>query len=327
MLGYPEGALRTAEDLAALPVGIGPKLVPLKALADVRGEDVPPALYREDDRELFLIYGKQHNEADQASAKTRPCARKKSRKDVAEWLKARPAPVAAASDSDSSSKPVVAFEDAEIDLHDALRQLATAVGLSILLIFITLVIQFGNVVNALLVLVAVPLGFIGVLASLFVFRSTLSLNSVLGVILLNGIAVANSIILVDFLKRLVDRGFSPVDAAIEAGRKRLRPILITSLTTILAMLPIAAGLGEGGRILQPLGIAVSGGLWVSMGLTLFVVPALQVAYLQRQGRSQGAHRAATARHSLLAPEVISGAGIAQRGLALWFSAKAAGRAT
>ena len=141
-------------------------------------------------------------------------------------------------------------------------------------------IQFGDVVNALLVLVAVPLGFIGVLLSLFIFRSTLSLNSILGVILLNGIAVANSIILVDFLKRLVDRGLSPRDAALEAGRKRLRPILITSLTTILGMLPIALGVGQGGRILQPLGIAVSGGLWVSMGLTLFAVPALQVAYLE-----------------------------------------------
>jgi predicted RND superfamily exporter protein len=117
------------------------------------------------------------------------------------------------------------------------------------------------------------------LVSLFVFQSTLSLNSVLGVILLNGIAVANSIILVDFLKRLVDQGMDPTQAAIEAGKKRLRPILITSLTTILGMLPIAIGMGEGGRILQPLGIAVSGGLWVSMGLTLFVVPALQVSYL------------------------------------------------
>jgi HAE1 family hydrophobic/amphiphilic exporter-1 len=105
------------------------------------------------------------------------------------------------------------------------------------------------------------------------------------VILLNGIAVANSIILVDFQKRLFDEGKSPIEAALEAGKKRLRPILITSLTTILAMLPVALGLGEGGRILQPLGIAVAGGLWVSMGFTLFVVPALQVAYLSRLKQS------------------------------------------
>jgi HAE1 family hydrophobic/amphiphilic exporter-1 len=66
----------------------------------------------------------------------------------------------------------------------------------------------------------------------------------------------------------------------EAARTRLRPILITSLTTVLGMLPIALGLGEGGHILQPLGIAVAGGLWVSMGLTLFLVPSLQVSYLE-----------------------------------------------
>jgi multidrug efflux pump subunit AcrB len=167
-------------------------------------------------------------------------------------------------------------------MHEALKPLGFAVGLSIVLIFLTLVFQFGDIVSSLLVLVAVPLGFIGVLVSLWAFKSTLSLNSVLGVILLNGIAVANSIILVDFLKRLVDRGVSPEDAAVEAGRKRLRPILITSMTTILGMLPIALGMGDGGRILQPLGIAVSGGLWVSMGLTLFVVPALQVAWLRRR---------------------------------------------
>jgi len=176
--------------------------------------------------------------------------------------------------------PSIHFEDAEVELHQALHQLEIAIGISILLILFTLIVQFGNLMNALLVLMAVPLGFIGVLLSLFLFHSNLSLNSALGVILLNGIAVANSIILVDFMKRLVDEGMPPSLAAVTAGEKRLRPILITSLTTILGMLPIAFGLGEGGRILQPLGIAVSGGLWVSMALTLFVVPALQVSYLE-----------------------------------------------
>lgn len=267
-LSYPQSAVSTVEELGALPIGIGSKLVPLKALARVGIEEVDPTIYREDERELFKITGRQneeHKSEGTASLKT-------AQELVAKWQSTRKDP----------SGPIVTFEDAEKDLHDALKQLGVAVGLSIVLIFITLVIQFGDVVNAVLVLVAVPLGFIGVLLALFVFRSTLSLNSILGVILLNGIAVANSIILVDFLKQLVDRGEKPFQAAIEAGRKRLRPILITSLTTVLGMLPIALGLGEGGRILQPLGIAVSGGLWFSMALTLFVVPALQVAYLDKK---------------------------------------------
>jgi HAE1 family hydrophobic/amphiphilic exporter-1 len=155
-----------------------------------------------------------------------------------------------------------------------------------------MVMQFGSISEPILVLAAVPLGFIGVLISLFVFQSNLSLNSALGVILLNGISVANSIILVDFTKKLFASGMSPVNAAVKAAKTRLRPILITSLTTVLGMLPIAFGLGDGGRVLQPLGIAVSGGLWVSAFLTLFVVPTLHVMYLRSLQR-RAAHTSMT----------------------------------
>ncbi|MCK6600130.1 MAG: efflux RND transporter permease subunit, partial [Bdellovibrionaceae bacterium] len=118
------------------------------------------------------------------------------------------------------------------------------------------------------------------LTSLTLFKSNLSLNSALGVILLNGISVANSIILVDFIKELKSRGLSPRKAAVEASKARLRPILMTSLTTVLGMLPIALGFGSGGKILQPLGISVAGGLWVSMLFTLYFVPTLQTYYFE-----------------------------------------------
>ena len=121
--------------------------------------------------------------------------------------------------------------------------------------------------------------------SLFVFQSSLSLNSGLGTILLNGIAVANSIILVDFIRRLFQSGKDAKTATLEASIARMRPILMTSMTTVLGMLPIAMGLGEGGKILQPLGIAVCGGLWVSMLLTLYLVPALQYLYLSRNEKT------------------------------------------
>jgi HAE1 family hydrophobic/amphiphilic exporter-1 len=277
-LRYPDGLASSVEDLASLPIGVGSKLVPLKALTRIAIEDSPPTIFREDERELVAITGRK-NETDDRSVADKGL--KLAEQVVADW-KAKQASAA----SSGRAQPAVYFEDAEVELNDALKQLAIAVALSILAIFVTLLIQFGSFMSALLVLVAVPLGFIGVLTALTVFRSTLSLNSVLGVILLNGLAVANSIILVDFLKRLVDQGMDPVEAAVTAGRKRLRPILITSLTTILGMLPIAIGMGDGGRILQPLGIAVSGGLWVSMGLTLFVVPALQVSYLTLRSRRQ-----------------------------------------
>lgn len=282
ILRYPQGLVTGIEDIAALPVGIGGKIIPLKALTEVETRESAPMIYREDQREIFLVKGRQ-NQGE--GNKNNEAALAKAHALVADWEAKRPKP------APDKMLPTVTFEDAAKDLNDAIHQLTTAVALSILLIFLTLLFQFGTLIEPLLVLVSIPLGFIGVLVSLFVFRSTLSLNSILGVILLNGISVANSIILVDFIKRLVDGGKAPREAAVEAARKRLRPILITSLTTVLGMLPIALGRGEGGHILQPLGIAVSGGLWVSMGLTLFLVPALQVSYLEwRASRHLGERR-------------------------------------
>lgn len=274
-MAFQKAAVTSIEDLAAFPIGLGGKIVPLKALASVERKALPPLMYREDGDDVVLIYGRLKRGEEGKADETL----KKAEALVNGWKATHDDPL-------TKSGTAIRFEDAQKDLNNALRQLAIAVTLSILLIFVTLIIQFGSIMNALLVLVAIPLGFVGVLASLWLFHSTLSLNSVLGIILLNGIAVANSIILVDFLKRGVDEGRPPREAAINAGRKRLRPILITSLTTICAMLPIAIGFGEGGKILQPLGIAVAGGLWVSTILTLFVVPALQVDYLSwRKKRS------------------------------------------
>jgi HAE1 family hydrophobic/amphiphilic exporter-1 len=274
-LRFPEAYVKTPDDIGSLPVGAAGKLMPLRGLVQVAVESAKPPIYRENGRDMFQIIGRNNSSSDGKS--TDKSYLVQAQKIADEW-KVRDS-------SKQGNRPSIVFEEADKDLNEALKQLSVAVALSVALIFITLVVQFGSFMNALLVMVAIPLGLIGVLASLFVFRSTLSLNSALGVILLNGIAVANSIILVDFQKRLFDEGKSPIEAALEAGKKRLRPILITSLTTILAMLPVALGLGEGGRILQPLGIAVAGGLWVSMGFTLFVVPALQVAYLSRLKQS------------------------------------------
>ena len=264
-MAYPQDRVSSAEDLAALPIGIGGKLIPLKALAEVQVQETQPANYRENGKDLAVIYGREDKEKEQESA----ADLKKATELVANWNEGR-----------QDNGAIVGFEDSQKDMNEALRQLGMAVALSVFLIFITMVLQFGDVMNSLLVIVAVPFGFIGALISLYVFHSTLSLNSVLGVILLNGIAVANSIILVDFLKRLVDMGVKPERAVLESAKKRVRPILMTSLTTGLGMLPIALGFGDGGRILQPLGIAVIGGLGVSTLMTLFVVPALQTSYLQ-----------------------------------------------
>jgi HAE1 family hydrophobic/amphiphilic exporter-1 len=264
-LTYPSQRVSSVADLESLPVGVNGKLIPLKALAEIRRHPAVPDSYRENNTDIINISARIAKGMESEI----PTLAKKTTDVVNKWKM----------ENEHKHTSVVTIADADKELNEALKQLSFAVALSVVLIFITMVFQFGDIVNSALVLVSIPLGFIGVLLSLFVFQSTLSLNSVLGIILLNGIAVANSIILVDFLKRLVDQGMNPNEAAIVAATKRLRPILMTSMTTGLGMLPVALGFGEGGRILQPLGIAVVGGLSFSMLTTLLIVPSLQVSYL------------------------------------------------
>ena len=271
-VSYPTGTLSTKEDLESLPIGVGDKIVPLRAIVDIKLDEAKPRTYREDGRDLVIINAKRNKGedhlVDSSLAQAKEIAEEYRKKDL--------------SSLGLTSKPMFYFEDAAKDLNDALKQLSTALALSLLLIFLTMLLQFGDIGHCLIIMVAIPLGIFGGSLSLWMFDSTLSLNSVLGIILLNGIAVNNSIILVDFILSLVREGFTPKEAAILAAQKRLRPILITSLTTILGMLPIALGMGEGGKILQPLGLSVAGGLWFSMLFTLFIVPMLEVLYLKRK---------------------------------------------
>ena len=168
----------------------------------------------------------------------------------------------------------VSFDNPQEEMDSALRSLFIALGASVALIYLVLALQFNSLRLPLVILVTVPLGFIGVVVSLYVFKSTLSLNSLLGTILLAGIVVNNAIIMIDFYIRMAVRHENKKEAIIRAAQLRFAPILITMLTTILGMLPLAIGFGGGSNIVQPLGIAVSGGLFISTLFTLFVIPAV-----------------------------------------------------
>ncbi len=271
LMKYPNASIGSKEDIEALPLKINEKLIPMSALAEIIYQRASPNVYRENGRSNYAVYGKakkgEESQIDDFTKKVNQSF-EQFKKEYKEKY-------------DIKSGVSISLENSQVELDQALEQLVKAILMSIALIFLVLLFQFGSVIHTLIVLTAIPLGLMGVLFSLWVFGSTLSLNSALGIILLNGIAVANSIILVDFIKKLVEeKGMAPVPAAIEASKKRMRPILITSLTTILGMLPIALGLGEGGKILQPLGISVAGGLWASMLFTLFIVPSLEVIYYQ-----------------------------------------------
>ncbi|MGB9456974.1 MAG: efflux RND transporter permease subunit [Bryobacteraceae bacterium] len=153
-----------------------------------------------------------------------------------------------------------------------------AVGLSLsgLLLYLILVAQFRSFKDPFLIMLAIPMGFIGVLVILPLTGTTLNVMSLMGVLMLVGIAASNSILIVEFTHRLEEQGFTPEDAVISSCRVRLRPILMTSLATIIGMLPMALKMGTGSEQYAPLARVIIGGLLASVVLTVFIVPA---AYL------------------------------------------------
>jgi len=166
------------------------------------------------------------------------------------------------------------FGGEEEAIQETNRTLFIVTLLAIFLVFVVMAVQYERLANPLVILVAVPLALIGVGAALLITGTTLSAPVLLGVILLVGIVVNNAILLVEYIEIGISKDQAPFDAVVEAGKIRFRPILMTTLTTVCGMLPLAIGLGEGSELMRPLAIAVVGGLLVSMFLTLFIVPSL-----------------------------------------------------
>lgn len=151
----------------------------------------------------------------------------------------------------------------------------TVIFLAIFLVFVVLAVQYERVSSPVVILASVPLALVGVVAMLWITGTNLSAPVMLGVILLVGIVVNNAILLVEYVELgRREHGLAPLEAVLEAGRVRFRPILMTTLTTVLGMTPLAVGIGDGSELMQPLAIAVIGGLLVSMVLTLFLVPSI-----------------------------------------------------
>ena len=167
------------------------------------------------------------------------------------------------------------FGGEEEVIRETNRTLMTVTLLAIFLVFVVMAVQYERLANPLVILTAVPLALIGVGAALLITGTNLSAPVLLGVILLVGIVVNNAILLVEYIeigKR--EKNLKPFDAVVDAGAIRFRPILMTTLTTVCGMLPLAIGMGEGSELMRPLAISVVGGLLISMLLTLFVVPSL-----------------------------------------------------
>lgn len=155
--------------------------------------------------------------------------------------------------------------------------------LAVVLLYLILVAQFQSFVDPFIILIAVPPGLMGVLLILYTTNTTLNVMSLMGVVMLVGIAVSNSILIVEFTRHLRQDGMAVLEAVAVACRVRLRPVLMTSLATIIGLMPMALKLGAGSESYAPLARAIIGGLTVSVILTVFLVP---VAYsLVYRGRN------------------------------------------
>jgi multidrug efflux pump subunit AcrB len=161
-------------------------------------------------------------------------------------------------------------------MQESFRSFAIGLSLSAVLLYLILVAQFRSFKDPLLIMLAVPMGFVGVLLVLPLTGTTLNVMSLMGVLMLVGISASNSILIVEFAHRLEEQGRSVEEAVITSCRVRLRPILMTSLATIIGMVPMALKLGTGSEQYAPLARAIIGGLTASVVLTVFIVPA---AYL------------------------------------------------
>jgi HAE1 family hydrophobic/amphiphilic exporter-1 len=149
-----------------------------------------------------------------------------------------------------------------------------ALGFAVMLMYLILVVQFGSFLDPIAIMLSLPLSLIGVVLALLITGDTINIMSLIGVILLFGIVAKNAILMIDFAKWGRERGMDRRTALIEAGRIRLRPILMTTFALIAGMIPVALGRGEGADFRSPLGRAVIGGVITSTLLTLVVIPTV-----------------------------------------------------
>src|SRR6266511_2445851 len=168
---------------------------------------------------------------------------------------------------------------------EAFGGLMFAAILAIALVYMILASQFKSLLDPLVIMFSVPLGITGVFVALYLTGTTLSVNSFMGIIMMVGIVVSNGVLLVDFARVLQGRGVPLLEATVLAGKTRLRPILMTTIATIVGLFPMALGIGEGSETNLPLARAVIGGLTISTVFTLFLIPALYT-FLERFSKHQ-----------------------------------------
>ncbi len=189
-------------------------------------------------------------------------------------------------ETDIPSGVIVAISGAIQDQMDAAMDIGLLMLLSLVLVYLVMASQFESLKMPFIIMFSIPFAFSGVALALWLTGTTLSLISGIGAVMLIGIVVKNAIVLVDYINLMRERGMELYEAVAISGRSRLRPVLMTSLTTILGMLPLALSVGNGSELWSPMGIAVIGGLVFSTIVTLVIVPIVYVIFARRGERSK-----------------------------------------
>ena len=170
-------------------------------------------------------------------------------------------------------------------INNTLRDLVTMILLAVALIYLIMVAQFQSWLSPFIVIFTIPLAFTGGLLALWAARMEISMIAMLGFLMLSGVIVNNGIVFVDYVNQLRQSGMEKREALLEAGKTRLRPILMTTLTTVLALVTLAMGMGSGAEMLQPMAVVMIGGLTYATLMTLFVVPSLYDIFQRRPMRT------------------------------------------
>ncbi len=250
----PESRGHTA-DLSRLPLLVtgpeGPTTVPLGHLASIRPSVGPSRIDHLDRQRVISV---------QANTEGRPLS------DVVGDIEARLSTIQMPAGYTFSQGGQTR------DQIEVFTRILTALGVAVVLMYLVLVVQFGSFLDPLAIMLSLPLSLIGVVGALMLTGDTLNIMSMIGVILLMGIVAKNAILLIDFAKWAEEKGTPRREAIIEAGRTRLRPILMTTFALIAGMVPVALGQGEGADFRAPLGRAIIGGVITSTVLTLLVIP-------------------------------------------------------
>ena len=245
----------TIEDIKKISVPVKEVLIPLSSIADIVKSYGPNMIYRKDRNRVTTVY---------ANISEKPL------NEVMSEIKYKmnnqifiPAGISINYAGD--------FED----MNEAFNQLILALILALVLVYSIMASQFESFIAPLIIALAVPFGLAGSLIALFISKTTLSAYSAIGCVVLVGIVVNNGIVLIDYMNQLMrEKNINGDEAALESGNRRLRPILMTTLTTILGILPMALGSQSGNEMYKPLSIALLGGLSISTIFTLIIVPTI-----------------------------------------------------